>query len=82
MLHLPGKVRVAGAEGCMLQVITVTGVLVHTQRIINPDETIRLDHLPAGMYIFRVERNGKMKTVRAITELLTCPLKIRRFRRQ
>ena len=61
-----GEVRVVGAEGCTLQVISVTGALVHTQRIINPDETIRMEHLPTGMYIFRVEKDGKMKTVKAI----------------
>jgi len=49
-----------------LQVINAAGVVVHTQTITGPDETIRLEHLPAGMYFFRLEKDGKVKTEKMI----------------
>jgi hypothetical protein len=49
-----------------LQVITVNGVVVHTQKVVSPDETIHLEWLPAGMYFFRVEKDGKAKTIKAV----------------
>jgi hypothetical protein len=63
-----GLVRIAGAEGCTLQVITEAGAVVHTQKITNPDETIRLEHLPAGVYFFRMEKDGKTKTEKVVKE--------------
>ena len=42
--------------------------MVHAQTITNPDETINLAHLPAGVYIFRFEKDGKEKTVRVVKE--------------
>ena len=44
------------------------GVVVHTQMITNPDETIRLEHLPAGVYFFMFEKDGKEKTVKVVKE--------------
>jgi len=61
-------VRITGAEGCTLQVITEAGAIVHTQKITNPDETLRLEYLPAGVYFFRVEKDGKTKTVKMAKE--------------
>jgi len=60
------EVRLVGAEGCTLQVINVSGVVEHTQRITSPDETIWLEHLTPGMYFFRVVKDGKMETVKTI----------------
>ena len=51
-----------------LQIINATGMIVHTRRIVNPDETIHLEHLPAGMYFFRIEKDGQMKTVKVAKE--------------
>jgi hypothetical protein len=42
------------------------GGIVHTQQITNADETIRLEHLPAGVYFFTIEKDGKTKTVKVI----------------
>ena len=62
-----GELYVVGGEGCILTVISVSGAVVHLQRIANPDEIIHLEHLPSGMYIFRVvEKDGKVKTVKTI----------------
>jgi hypothetical protein len=61
-----GEVHITDAEGCTLRVITVSGAVVHIQRITNPDEVIRIEHLPAGMYFFRVERDGMTKTIKTI----------------
>jgi hypothetical protein len=61
-----GTLHLTGAEGCTLHVITAGGTMVHTQKVVNPDETIGLEQLPAGVYFFRLEKDGKMKTVKAI----------------
>ena len=49
-----------------LQVINIAGAVVHTQIISSSNETIRLGHLPAGLYFFRVEKEGKMKMAKVI----------------
>ena len=49
-----------------MQVINAAGVIVYTQTIASPDETIHLGHLPAGMYIIRLDNSGKTKNVKAI----------------
>jgi hypothetical protein len=61
-------VHLTGAEGSVLQVITLNGVTVHTQKVENPDETIHLEKLPAGMYFFRIEKDGKAKTIKAVRQ--------------
>jgi len=63
-----GAVRLTGAEGCTLQVITAFGALVHTQMIISPDETVKLEHLQAGVYFFRLEKDGKEKTFKVVKD--------------
>ena len=64
-------VRIAGmvvetGRAASLQVINAAGVIVHAQTITNPDETIRLGHLPAGVYFFRVEMKGKTIMVKTV----------------
>ncbi|GHT21222.1 hypothetical protein FACS189430_00900 [Bacteroidia bacterium] len=61
-----GSIQLKGAEGSVLNVITVTGAVVHTQKVVNPDETINLEKLPAGLYFFRLEKDGKVKTFKAV----------------
>jgi len=64
-------VRIMGAEAetghaLSVQVINTAGAIVHIQTINSPEEVIRLEHLPAGMYFVRLG-NGKMaKTVKVI----------------
>ena len=64
LLHITGM---AVETGCApsLQVINTAGTVVHNQTITNPDEIIRLGHLPAGLYIIRLENNGMAKTEKA-----------------
>ena len=59
-------VQLQGADDCLLTVYTATGAAVHIQKITSPNETIRLDHLPAGNYIFNLEKKGRMKTVKIL----------------
>jgi len=49
-----------------IQVFNTAGVIVHTQTIASPDEIIHLRHLPAGMYILRLENGKNAKTVKMI----------------
>ena len=59
-----GTIHVSGAEGCMLQVLNLAGVMVHNQKITNSEETLQLGRLPAGIYIFRFEKDGQSKAVK------------------
>ena len=61
-----GAVRFTGAEGCTLQISNATGAVVHTQKITNSDETLQLAHLSAGIYFFRIEKDGNSKTVKMV----------------
>ena len=49
-----------------LRIIDAAGVVVHTQMINGNDEIIDLKHLPAGVYIFRFEKDGNVKTVKVV----------------
>jgi uncharacterized repeat protein (TIGR02543 family) len=62
------ELHLTGAEGCVLRVISVAGAVLHTQKVLSPDETISLERLPAGLYFFRLEKDGKTKTVKAAKE--------------
>jgi uncharacterized protein YjdB len=61
-----GPIRISGAAGCTLKVFNATGVVLYTQEIVSPDETLQLEHLPAGVYFFRLEKDGKAKTVKTV----------------
>ena len=65
-------VRIHGTVGSKkksrLRVINVAGTVVHTQIIIGPDESIWLGHLPAGVYLFVLGKDGKTKTVKMVKE--------------
>ena len=58
---------VSGAE-LSLQIFNVTGVLVYAQRINVANKTLQLGHLPAGVYFFRFEENGNIRTIRVIKQ--------------
>ena len=58
--------HITGAEGCILSIFTESGAIVHIQKVVNPDEIIRLKHLPAGVFFFRIEKDGKAKTLKGI----------------
>ena len=72
-----GVVRIVGAAAVaetlratslQVQVIDAAGAIVHTQTITGDDEIINLEHLPTGVYIFRFEKDGNVKTVKVIRE--------------
>jgi len=70
-----GMVRITGTDveitmghAPLLQIINASGTIVHTQTITGTDETIHLEHLPAGVYIFRVEKDGNTKAVKVVKE--------------
>jgi len=58
--------HITGAENSVLQVTNVLGAVVHTQRIAGADESINLGELSAGVYFFRLERDGQTKTVTVV----------------
>jgi hypothetical protein len=59
-------VRIAGAEGCTLQIITVTGTVVYIQNIDSHNVTIPLEHLSEGVYFFCIEKDRRAKTIKLI----------------
>ena len=70
-----GLVRIIGVNSvsgissdASLQIINSVGAIVHSQMITSPDETISMERLPAGLYLFRLEKNGTVQTVRVIKE--------------
>jgi hypothetical protein len=56
-----GSVHLTGAAGSLLTVFNATGTTVHTQKISSEDESIHLEKLPAGLYFFRLEKDGEVK---------------------
>jgi len=63
-----GAVRITGADGAVLHIFNVTGSLVHTQRIENADGVIVLENLPSGLYLFRFEKDGNVRTERVVKD--------------
>ena len=68
-----GEIEEKGKKGkigetVQLQVINSAGIVVYTQKITNPDETIRLEQLPSGVYFFTIESDGQSKTVKIVKE--------------
>jgi len=59
-------VETGRAPSSRMQVINTAGAIVHTQTITNPEATIHLGHLPAGMYIIRLENRETVKTAKTI----------------
>ena len=59
-------VETAHASSLQVRIINTAGAMVHTQTITNPDVTIHLGHLPAGMYIIRLESSSMVKTLKTI----------------
>jgi hypothetical protein len=53
------EVRLTGAAGCTLTVVTAAGAVVHTQKVAGAAETIALGKLPSGAYFFRLEKDGR-----------------------
>ena len=60
------ETRHATSVQIQMQIINSAGAIVHTQMINSDDETINLEHLPAGVYVFRFENDGKVQTVRGV----------------
>jgi len=66
-----GEIHITGADvetgrAPSLQIINAAGLAVYALMITNHNETIRLAHLPPGVYFFRVEKDGKEKTVKVV----------------
>lgn len=58
--------NVAGAENSTLQIMDIAGVVVHSQKITDTDESIILEKLQSGMYFVQIEKEGQVKTVKVL----------------
>ena len=66
-----GDIRVVMTETfrtASIRIIDAAGAVLHTQTLTNADETLNLGHLPAGVYLFLMEIDGKSKTVRVVKQ--------------
>ena len=61
-------VKITGAADGTLQVRNVVGTTVHTQKIGSSDEFIALEQLPAGVYLFSVEKDGQTKIINKVVK--------------
>ena len=61
-----GVIYLTGAEGGTLHVVNVSGTVVHRQKITTSNEALQLEHLPTGIYFLRVEKDGKLETVKVV----------------
>ena len=59
-------VNITGAENGTLKIMDITGAIVHIQEITGANETIRLEQLSAGIYFFRVEKDGEVETIKVV----------------
>jgi hypothetical protein len=64
VVHITGANDAAGVT--TLRIFNSNGGIVHTQQLTNPDETLRLGGLPAGMYFFRFDNDGKAITLKVV----------------
>jgi hypothetical protein len=64
VVRISGVVETLRATSLQIQVINAAGTIVHTQTIASPDETIRLGHLPTGMYFIRIENGKAIKAIK------------------
>jgi len=60
--------HITNAEGYFLWVFNVADAVVHTQKLTNTVETLRLERLPSGVYFFRLENDEKSKTIRVVRD--------------
>jgi hypothetical protein len=63
-----GVLHLSGAEGCTLRVINASGTAVHIRLLTSSDEAVQLGNLPAGLYFFHLEKDGKSKTLQAVKQ--------------
>jgi len=61
-----GMIYLTGAEDCTLRVVAENGDVVHTQKLINPIETILLEHLRVGVYFFWVSNGKQTKILKGV----------------
>ena len=58
--------HLTGAEGCTLRVADQSGAVVHMQKVASSEEIVQLEHLPSGVYFLRIEKEGQVKTLKAV----------------
>ena len=69
-----GTVRITGAVETrhatsvqiQMQIINAAGAIVYTQTLSGNDETVNLESLPSGVYMFRFEKDGNVRAVRVV----------------
>jgi len=60
------ELRITNAENCTLRIMDVVGKQIYAQKITDANETIRLGKLSAGVYFFRLGKDGQTRTVKVL----------------
>ena len=64
------EIRITGAYSesspTTLHIFSSLGVVIHTRQITSVDEILHLGSLPAGLYFFRLENDGKSVTLKLV----------------
>ena len=60
--------NIAGAENSLLKVVDVLGTIVYTRQLTGANENVHLGNLPAGIYFFRLEKDGQTKTMKVVKQ--------------
>ena len=58
--------NITNADGYTLQILTQSGVFIHTQKITSTVETLNLQYLSAGIYVLLLEKGGEIKTIKFV----------------
>ena len=61
-----GVLFLEGADGCTLKIFSESDILLYSKKIVNNNETLNLEYLPAGVYFFNFEKDGNAKTLKMI----------------
>jgi len=57
-----------GAEGCLMRIFTINGNVIFVMKINNFTEIINLEHLPSGMYLLNLEKEGLSKMFKIVKQ--------------
>jgi hypothetical protein len=60
------EIHIQGAAGCTLQITNAAGTMVYVKKLTNPSETVSTKDLPEGIYLLRLEKDGKVKIIKGV----------------
>lgn len=62
------NLNISGAENTTLKIVDIAGISLVSKKINGKNEQIQLNQLLTGVYFLKLEKNGKIKTVKIIKQ--------------